>query len=46
MSLLSKGWSYFICSLLANPHHEGAAYFMRDIIRDSVISYNLGPQSQ
>ena len=33
----------FICSLLAKPHHEGAAYFMRDIIRDSVISYNLGP---
>ena len=24
----------FICSLFENPHHEGAAYFMRDIIRD------------
>ena len=34
-----------MCSLLENIHHEGAAYFMRDIIRDSVISYNLGPKS-
>ena len=29
--------------LFENPHHEGAAYFMLDIIRDSVISYNLEP---
>ena len=36
ISLLSNDWSCFICSSLANPHHEGAAYLMRDIMRDSL----------